>query len=145
MSERGAEGELRRRAAATETVQAKPDLGRSETRTYSTPLPNHGGYWTFIITAVFILFILYITGKGELTKWIDILVPAPPPAPTVVGAGQSPNAGGSQAPASAAKTSASTPAAPNAGGSSASTTTPAPSNTVFPIWNWVVNSLSGVK
>jgi hypothetical protein len=51
------------------------------------------GYWSFVATAIFILFVLYLAGKGRLTTWLQILMPNPVQAPTVQGQGQAPTGG----------------------------------------------------
>lgn len=52
------------------------------------------GYWGFMVGSLIFLFIFYVAGKGELKRWIDVLVWSPAPAPKVQGAGQAPGAGG---------------------------------------------------
>lgn len=58
------------------------------------PRGRGDGYWGFMVGALIFLFIFYVAGKGELKRWIDVLVWSPAPAPKVHGAGQAPGAGG---------------------------------------------------
>ena len=44
---------------------------------------NTVGYWNFVGGALIILFIFYITAKGELRAWINILTWQPGATPTV--------------------------------------------------------------
>jgi hypothetical protein len=50
------------------------------------------GYWGFLTGSIFLLFVLYLAGKGALKDWIAVLVPNPVSAPKV---GQDPNAANS--------------------------------------------------
>jgi hypothetical protein len=109
MSERGAEGQLRRRQEAitaqreaappaSETTAARVPSRTSSSRAQS----NATGYWSFVMVAVFVLFIFYVAGKGELQTWINILIPNPAKPPTVSAGGTQPSALGSDAAKSAA-------------------------------------------
>ena len=114
MSERGAEGELRRRAEAAKAAasEATPTEPRAPESGHVSPRAikvNDGGYWSFMMLAIFMLFVFYIAGKGELQQWINVLIPSPPAAPTAQGAGQ---------PASGYGSSTATPAATSSGASS---------------------------
>jgi len=91
MSERGAEGELARRAAEL------PTAPRPASRPVYTPRNANAGYWNFIAGALFLLFIFYVTGKGELAQWIEVLKWTPANAPTATGASQAPGTGGEAA------------------------------------------------
>ncbi len=103
MSERGAEGQLARRQAELDAArEGGRSEGRAEPRAVRATAPRPArvpvsdtGYWSFIMLAVFLLFVFYIAGKGELTQWLQIMVPNPPNAPTSQGAGQQPAPGGS--------------------------------------------------
>jgi len=61
----------------------------------SAPDPGDSGYWTFMSMAIVVLFVFYVSGRGELGRWIKILVPAPAAAPKATGAGQAPSSYGS--------------------------------------------------
>lgn len=111
MSEEGAEGQLRRRAEmepmpprAPITHPIKPALKPS----------NDAGYWSFMSGSIFILFVAYVAGKGQLKDWLDVLIPNPQAAPKVEGAGEKPSAYGSQlnAPGRAQGTPLQTPKGP---------------------------------
>jgi len=108
MSEKGAEGQLRRRA---EAVEAPPETVRLRAPAQAPAMPSGMGYWSYMSLVVFVLFVFYVTGKGELQQWMQILIPSAPAAPKAQGAGQQPSGYGSAVP------QASTPAS-GGGGSS---------------------------
>jgi hypothetical protein len=60
------------------------------------------GYWNFVFAAIFLLFIAYVAGRGDLVAWIKILMFDPRPAPKVGGATFSGKQGTPAAPPEAA-------------------------------------------
>ena len=97
MSERGAEGQIRRMQEAQAAAKAAAAMPASEA-TRKVPSQsaspraqirgdNSSGYWSFVMVAVFVLFIFYVAGKGELQTWINILIPNPAKPPTVTSGG----------------------------------------------------------
>jgi hypothetical protein len=91
MSERGAEGQLAARQAASHPEPIRPqarESGRvSAPRSYA---PAQDNYWAFMFAVIFGLFIAYVAGKKQLGDWIEILIPAPAKAPKFTGADQAP-------------------------------------------------------
>lgn len=125
MSERGAEGQLRQRQAE---LDAAREAGRAEVTREPPSVPraprlappkDHdagAGYWSFIMLAVFMLFVFYVAGKGELQQWINILVPAPPNAPQSQGAKQAPGGSTGSAPPGPTTAQGQPPGAATTGG-----------------------------
>ena len=58
------------------------------------------GYWNFIAAMILLLMIVYVTSKGQLPQWINLLSFVPAPTPSVGGTtpAQSQAAPGTQAP-----------------------------------------------
>ena len=81
-----------------EAVAAPPEAqaAAARPRVYR-PIKKSGsaGYWSFVMLAIFALFLFYVAGKNELQQWIDVLIPKPPTPPKAEGAGQSAASGGS--------------------------------------------------
>lgn len=122
MSERGAEGILRRRAEAAEIEAARAAEIEAARRAAETPrepratvprgVPTET-YWSHITIALIVLFVLYVTVMGDLPAWLDVLVWKPGQAPVFKGAGQAPGGiGGDQG---TAKESVVPHSGPNAG------------------------------
>jgi len=60
------------------------EIGAHQTLTQASGVDRAGqGYWSYIPSSSFVLFIIYLTGKGSLQKWIAALMPAPVQAPQV--------------------------------------------------------------
>ena len=62
------------------------------------PIAKDISYWAFMMGALALLFVFYITGKGELKSWLNVLIWNPGLAPQASGAGQAPGGIGNPAP-----------------------------------------------
>jgi len=107
MPHRVSEAEYRRLAKVPEpaptSAPSSPEVrgsGRVQSSPRSVPARSiskpTGSYWGFMLTAIGVLLIAYLAGKGDLTKLINILIPKASDAPKFGGASTGP--GGSYAP-----------------------------------------------
>jgi hypothetical protein len=150
MSENGAEGQLRRRAEEASAPPPPPARQPLPPRVpvERAPKVNNtaSGYWSFVMLAIFLLFIFYVTGKGELQQWLQVLVPNPPVAPKSSGAGQTPAAGGSTpaTPASATTPSSSGGNTPPSGGSPPTQSSPSSGGSTGNAWGGWIKYWTGI-
>jgi hypothetical protein len=79
-------------AAARAREPTEPEYAPRAPRAPRAPLgQTHRGaitkgdenYWTFMVTALILLFIAYVAGKGELRQWIDLIFWKPAEAPKI--------------------------------------------------------------